>query len=495
MTEPDSTRVEAPATLVEPTPEESFGPGSAVEAAQQGLFGRGMLFASVFFLQTAAAVVVSPILAHRLGPGGFGELAAALATFQVLTVVAVLGMDKAITIQVAEDRHDLTGRGLLTVSMSLAVGLVGVAALTSPLWSSAAGLDRTPGLIGVTLLWIGLCSALQTVLALLMAQDRLGPFAAITATGAVGGQVLGLGAVFLWRADTVSYLWGTVLAQVIAVVAGVAVTRPRLRGLAEVPAAVRAVQLGGPLMAGGLAAVVLNSGDRFVINSLLGPDSLGRYQVAYTIGFILVMMVAWVTTAWVPRYAMLADVSDRMELARRARGQLHGLAVPMVVGVTLAAPLALRIFAPSSFSPDSLPPLVLLVAISVFPYVASSVTTMELVVLRRGRGLAVVAAAAAVLNIGLNFLLIPVAGLNGSALATVIALTFVAVMQDKVLLRGHAWPAASRKQWALIVVSSSAAACTLLLPPTPLWIGVRFVGALVCVPWVLWRLKLARKGA
>ncbi|MDT7614332.1 MAG: hypothetical protein QOF00_1779, partial [Pseudonocardiales bacterium] len=85
------------------------------DSAMSGLFGRGLLYVVVWSLQIVGATLVSPVLAHLLGPSDFGQLATAIAVHQLLVVFAVIGLDQALVQQHAEDGDDRVARGLVTV--------------------------------------------------------------------------------------------------------------------------------------------------------------------------------------------------------------------------------------------------------------------------------------------------------------------------------------------------------------------------------------------
>ena len=84
----------------------------------------------VWSLQIVAGVVVSPILAHVLGPEEFGRLASVIALHQVLTVVALLGLDQALVLQRAEDGNDRSARGLVAVGIVISLLVTGVVFIT-----------------------------------------------------------------------------------------------------------------------------------------------------------------------------------------------------------------------------------------------------------------------------------------------------------------------------------------------------------------------------
>jgi O-antigen/teichoic acid export membrane protein len=458
------------------------------------LFGRGLLYVVVFSFQTLAATIVSPVLAHLIGPDEFGRLASAIALYQLLSVLCVLGLDQALVIQRAEDGDNRAAQGLVAVSFAVTAAVVVVTALTAPLWGEALGFASSSSLLLVTFLWTGPGAAVQVMLSMLLSQDRLKVFTLVSALSAVGGQLVGILLLVLVGRDATTYAWGGVVSQLAAMLIGIAVTRPRLRGLLELRTARRALRLGGPLAIGGLAAFVLNAGDRIIIQRLLGAEAVGRYQVAYTVGYVVVLLMVFVSQAWTPRFAAIRDRGQRLALAGVARTELYHLLMPMILGITLGAPFALRIFAPPSFAPQTLTTVVFLVALSAFPVAASGASGRELVTLRRGRSVAAVACLAAVANVGLNLVLVPPYGIEGSAAATVLAFTLAAAVQVRLLPRSQPWPRTRARLWLAVAGCCLAAAASTQLPQTTGWIIARLVLGLACLPWFLHRLRLARRG-
>ncbi len=512
MTQPAPTRPRSRAEVTETMTTPPSGPdGPAPEAPppvgpathpgptepggdQSGLFGRGLLYVVVFSLQTVAATVVSPVLAHLIGPFEFGRLASAISLFQLLTVLALIGLDQAIVLQRAEDGHNRSARGLLAVSFAVTASVTLVLGLTGRFWAPLMGFGTFSWLLVATLLWTLAGASVQVMLAFLLAEDRLRVFTLVSALAAVGGQVVGIGFLLVGPNTATTYAWGGVISQFVAMAIAVVVTRPRPAGLLDFSTTRRALTFGLPLAVGGMAAYVLNAGDRIVVQRMLGAEEVGRYQVAYTVGSIVILLLTFTSSAWTPRFAAIRDARERVLLAGRARDELYRLLMPVIAGITLLAPLALRIVAPTSFRPESLSPVVFLIAVSAVPVAAAGATTRELFSLRRGRSQAAATGSAAVVNIALNVLLVPHLGIAGSALATVAAFTLQAVLQRLALPRTPRWPSAAASIWVGLTLTCALSAATLLLPQTREWNVARFGVALACAPWLVVRLFVARTG-
>ncbi|WP_104201258.1 oligosaccharide flippase family protein [Cryobacterium sp. Y29] len=483
-------------TTIDPGAAGSAGPvaphADPAPAASSHLFGRGLLYVMVWSLQLVAGTIVSPILAHVMGPAEFGALASAIALHQVLSVLALIGLDQALVLQRGEDGHTDRARGIMAVGIVIALVVALIAGGTAPLWRDALGFGDYPALVFAVVLWTLPAATVQIVLALLLAEDRLGSFALVSVLAAVGGLVVGVVLLLTVRNDAATYAIGGVVSQTVAMIIGLIVTRPVLRGLLDWPVAWRAIKLGVPLALGGLAIFVLNAGDRIVIQRILGPEEVGRYQIAYVVGSVVILLLTFTSSAWTPRFAALRDESQRWLLAVQSRNELYRLLMPMVAGVTLAAPLLLRIVAPPSFRPESLTLIVFLVAISAFPVAAGGATGRLLITLRRGKTIGLIASVAAAGNIGLNILLVPIYGLLGSALATLLAFCALAALQRLALPDRPAFARPPTRLMCAVAVTLLIAGGSVLLPQTLGWNVARLVVAVLCLPWFVGALRRAR---
>ena len=457
------------------------------------LFGRGMLYVLIWSMQTVVSTVVSPILAHVLGPGEFGALASVIALYQLLIIVAVFGLDQALQVERAADEDALSARGLLASGIVLACLVAVLAALTAPLWIGPLGFPD-PALVRVALLWTAPGGAVLMILAILQSEDRLRGFALISVLASVGGQLLGLAGMLVFGANAVVYAAGGVISQLVALGIGLVLTRPRLRGAANWPVLRRAFRLGLPLMLTGLSIFVINVSDRLVTQRLLGTVEVGRFQVAYTLGYVMVLVLSFTNRAWIPRLAKITDNHDRWLVIRDSRDGIFRLLMPAVLGLTLAAPVALRIVAPSSFRPAGLLIVVFLVALAAFPVAAIGASARMLITLRQGRPLGWSALGGVVVKIGANIVLVPWIGIAGAAVATLIALSVQAFIQSRALPNDLA---AERPAWRLVgacAVVGVLAAGSVLLPQSLPWNLARFGAGLLCLPWLWVRLSQLRSG-
>lgn len=467
----------------------------ATEAAAPSLFGRGLLYVAIWAVQLAAAVVVFPVLAHLVPAAEFGRLSSAIALSQVLVVLSLVGLDQVLVVLRAQSGNDRGARSLVALGVGLAALVSVVTAVTSGLWSGLLGFAGAQGVVLVTLAWTLPAAGVLLSSAQLLSQDRLKAFSLVNVAYGVGGPVTGMALLVLTGSRTaVTYALGHLGALVVTLVLALVLVRPTWRGAADLPLAGRALRMGLPLMVSSLAVYVLNAGDRLVIQSVLGATEVGRYQIAYNVGNVAILLLGLASAAWAPQISAVRDEAQRWALIARSRDALFRLMVPVVLGMTLGAPLALTIAAPESFRPDELVLVAFLVAAAGFPVLVGNASARELIVRERTRSLAVAAIVAAVVNVGLNVLLLPLWGLPGAAAATIVAFC-VQTLLHRLSLPGHVvWPGVPGRLLGAGGLALAVSAVSLSLPQDTAWDLGRFVVALACLPWFLRELRLARAG-
>ena len=464
------------------------------EAASRGqasdLFGRGMLYVVIWSMQMIAAVVVSPVLAYTLPVAGFGSLSAAIALYQLLIVVTVLGLDQALEMQRVEDSDRTRARGLLAAGLAIDAVIVGCIALLAPFWAPALGFSSFT-LVLITLGWTAPGAGVLLVLSLLQAEDRFARFATVSLISTVGSQVVGIGLLFAWERTPEVYALGGVVGQVTALTLGLAWTRPRLAGLWDRETLLRGLRLGLPLALTGLSSFLLTAGDRFIIQRMLGQEQVARYQVAFTVGNVVTLMLTFTNRAWLPRLKSIADDVARWRVIAASRDGVFSLVAWAVLGITVAAPSLLRVFAPSAYEQEHLVSVVALIGLAAFPVAAAAASSQMLVTIRWSVPIAWASATAVAVKIVATFALIIPLGLDGAALATFLALLAQAVVLRIAVSRRHAPVRPAWRVVVLIVVAVAGCVVSVAAPQDLAWHIGRFAFACCClVPFFLGLRKL-----
>lgn len=239
------------------------------------------------------------------------------------------------------------------------------------------------------------------------------------------------------------------------------------------------LRYGMPMMAAGLAYWSLEAIDKVMLRTLSSFSELGHYSVAMGVASVAATLSTIFTTVWVPTAFKWATESDCA--ARIAALQRKLVAVAMLI-VSVAGMLS---FSLDWLLPASYGPVRELLALCMLPalfYAVSEVTGIGAAIAHRSNLVLLSAAVTAVVNIGLNFYLIPQWGARGAATATALSFFLMLVLRTETSVRSwqhlpragvylpmaiacavawiHAYavtehPLAMQALWALLLASSA----------------------------------------
>ena len=456
------------------------------------LFGRGMVYVFLWSLQIVLATVVSPILAHTIAPFEFGRISAAIALYQLLMLVGVLGLDQALEMRRVEEKTPGAplSRGLLASAIIIAWTATGLAAATSSLWAPVLGFPPGDPLVVIVLVWTLPASAVLMMLALLQAEDRLTAFTWVSVFSTAGTLAFGLILLFTVGRTAVIYTFGNIIGQGIAFAIGLLATRPRWRGAWQQPAVLRsALALGLPLTITGLSQFILTAADRFLIQRWLGSVEVARYQVAFVVGNVMSLLLMWTNKAWLPRLKAIRDTAQRWAAVVRARDGIYELLAWALLGITVSAPVLLRVVAPESYHLEPLVMVVFVVALGALPLTSIASSVQILITESTSRPLIVGGLAAVVIKVIVTVFGLGWLGLVGAALGTTLAVLGQAVVLRWIVSLRHPGGHDSWRTMGLLLVTMAIAAVSTQLPQTGIWFWGRFVFSVLCLlPFVLaWR--------
>lgn len=450
----------------------------------KGLFGRDSIYLITWVVQLVAAAVVTPFITRLLGPTEFGAVAAVTAVMQVLFVLAGCGLQVTVQRWFATADGPVTAARLLTLSILASAVITLLALVTGPLWSPYLGFPAWNLPLHVAVLWAGTSAVTAAALALLRSHDKLFGFAVVSLLQSVIAEALSLGLVVTVRDSAGSYLVGHLVAQTLALLVALAYVRPRLLRWRHLSLVRAALSFGLPLVPTALGAFVLNSADRLMVQSALGQEAVARYQVAYNIGALPMLVLSALTTVWLPRFFTVTNDDERRAVVASSRLALQRLLAPVLVGMAVASPVVLRLWAPPQFRPVDLMLVTTIIIVTAVPFTALQSAIRDLLTRSATKAVAGTTLAAAGANIGLNIVLIPALGINGAATATFLA--YAAQHGLLVLAAGRGTTSSPRGSgWPLtrLAVACALAFLALLLPTGPYGLVLRLVLGLGCLAW------------
>jgi O-antigen/teichoic acid export membrane protein len=390
------------------------------EQAVRGLFGRDLVYLLLWAAQIGGVALFTPLTTRLLGPARFGQAAVAVAVMQVLVAIGSFQLQVAVQRAYARSGEHVAR---VLVGLAIVVGLVtfAVADLTGPLWIPVTGGHAYTSTIHYAVIWAALTAVTNAALGLIRSRDRLGQFALVTLAQSVFAEVVAVTLVLLVSRTASEYVFGEMVAQAVAVGFALLIARPAVPRRRDAALMTGALRYSAALVPAALGTFVIDVSDRLVIHGEMGAAAVGRYAVARNIGGIAIVLLVALNNVWMPRVFGLANAELRRSVLSASRNAVYALLVPALVGWTVISPLLLEVFAPPSYRPQKLVLIVVLIAVASFP-AAAAVTAIRTILLTRSTGwIAVATVLAAAVNLGLNFLLVPVLGIEGSALATLTA--------------------------------------------------------------------------
>lgn len=199
-----------------------------------------------------------------------------------------------------------------------------------------------------------------------------------------------------------------------------------LRGAFSLSAVKELLRFGLPMIPNGIAYLVVEISDRYLMLHLLDKEKVGEYSANYKFGTLMLLLVMAFRTAWQPFFLKVADQSDAKKIYSRVMTYyilgasfivlLGSLLIEYVVRIPITRETT--ILGRSYWGGLQIIPVIL------FSYMLYGIYINLMVgiyINRKSEWMALFTGLAAVVNIGSNFYLMPHYGLMGAAFATFLA--------------------------------------------------------------------------
>ena len=173
-----------------------------------------------------------------------------------------------------------------------------------------------------------------------------------------------------------------------------------------------------PLVPHVLSMIILDSSDRIMITKMQGAEFTALYSLSSIVPNIVVVLLDSMNKAWAPWFLDTMKIDDRKTI--RKIGSLYfGLFFIITIGVLLLTPEAVYILGGKKYLAgiSVAPPLI---AGTVFQFVYSMYVQIEFYE-KKMKTIAIATGIAAVTNVGLNFILIPIFGYAAAGYTTLIS--------------------------------------------------------------------------
>ncbi len=390
---------------------------------KKSFVGPGLLYAGTMAAQRALTFLLLPVFTRVLVPSQYGKLSIALSANAVAVVIFAFGLEMPIfrsAVHLADDppARDRFLRSIWTFLLAapLLAGVVVTAVFTPVLWGSATlGVgDLALAMLGASLY----VSATTLPYAVLRVDRRLRDFVVLNTAGTV--MTIGLEILFVvvLRAGPTGWLIALNLGSAAGLLLAMAIIpyrRPRPFDWALVRSNLR-VSL--PLVPHFAAMWSLQLADRVLLAALVTTAAVGTYSLASNMATPLLVLVIGVNQAFMPAYARAGKSDSSTDLRSLIALQVSVVAI-LALASALLAPVAINLFLDASYHAAAG-----LTTWIVLGYLFLGLYSIPMngITLTHGRSSRVwlVSIAAAVVNLGLIYALVPSSGLEAAAIASAI---------------------------------------------------------------------------
>ena len=386
------------------------------------------LFATVF--SRGLAIITTPIFTRIMTTEQIGEVNLFSSWYSMIGVVATLSLTSGgftIALREFEKERDRYVSSVLSLTSSIALVFAAVYCVSPQFWNRITGLPTE--LMILMLVGFLVAPARDFWLSRQRYEYKYKLPGLVTVISAVAASALSFVVVlYLTRAGSAKVSTGRLFANYTIVfgVAAVIWAATLLKGKTFYNAAYWkfSLKLSLPLVGYAIASQVLNTSDRLMISKLVDNSAVGIYSTLYTVSSLSLMVWSALNSSFEPYlYQNMEKEHHQIKEISLSMLSLYGVIAIMLV---FCAPEIIRILATDAYYEAIyiMPP----IAAGVFLTSVSNLYSDILVYLKKTKYIMLSSVIAAVVNVILNGLAIPVFGYMAAAYTTMISYIIMAVL-------------------------------------------------------------------
>lgn len=176
-----------------------------------------------------------------------------------------------------------------------------------------------------------------------------------------------------------------------------------------------------PLIPFTLSWWLVNSGDRYIIGYFLGASSVGIYSASYTLGNVMSFFYAPIALILFPAITDLYENNNIHEVKMHLKYTLKFflmVAIPSLFGLTILSKSLLGILTTSKFIGAYM--VVPIIALGALLFSMGNLFSDVLILFKKTKIISLVFGSSALINLIINIFLVPVIGILGAAIATLV---------------------------------------------------------------------------
>lgn len=374
------------------------------------------------------ALVTAPIFTRIFIPADYGIISLVASITSFLSLLLIFGMDSALPVsfyQYKKEQKTVISTGFwFLVGWSLLLVLLG--GVLSGLITNLIFHSQTYRL----LLIIAFATAIFTLLinyakAIFRLEFRAKTFALVSGIVAILSTGLMIFFVAFLHKGLVGYFIGSLVGTFLGFLLAIYLIRKDLLFSVDRKHLKEMVAYGSMIVPASVSFYVFDLADRFFINHYWNLNELGLYSIAINITAMITFFSMALGQAWSPFVLQIYYKSKKLFKEFVPRAFTYYILFFFILSVTLSlfGLELLKIFATPKFygATRAIPPLTLAMVFSA----SNQVTALGISISRKTKYFALFSFLTALLNIGLNFLLIPRFGMIGAGWATASSYLFL----------------------------------------------------------------------
>ena len=377
------------------------------------------------FLQKGISTITTPIFTRLLSTAEYGNYSVFNSWLGIVSIVVTLDLFAGVYTQGLvkfDDKRNQFSSALQGLTLTLTIAWTIIYLIGISFWNELLGLSTVQMLAMLVLVWT------SATFRFWAAYERVtysyAKLVLLTIVVSVAKPVVGIFFVTKAQDKVTARILGLVLVEVLCYAGLFFVQVKREKKLFDFGFWKYALLFNLPLVPHYLSQIVLNSSDRLMINSIVGADAAGIYSLAYSLSQIMTLFSTALLQTIEPWIYQKIKAKKVHDIPRIAYFSLIAIAFINLILIVFA-PEAVRIFAPKAYYNAIwvIPP----VAMSVyFMYSYSLFANFEFYFEKRAF-IMCASILGATLNVGLNYIFIPIYGYYAAGYTTLVCYVIYAI--------------------------------------------------------------------
>ncbi|MEE9166460.1 MAG: oligosaccharide flippase family protein [Candidatus Neomarinimicrobiota bacterium] len=369
-----------------------------------------------------------PLYTHVLSPREYGLATLVYVFLGFMNIIYHYGLDAAFMKRYSDAKENEEQRRLFSTAVWLSAGTSGVLSLlilsVSRSLASAVLVDSGYGHLFRLAAGILFLDALAHVpFAFLRIREKAGAFISIKLINVFTTLGLNIYLVAILHRGITGIFISVFVASVVTTLSVFVLSIFSLRPTFSSPVAKAYLKFGLPFMPAGLASIAMEMIDRYILAHLKDSATVGIYSAGYKLGIFMLLLTTAFHYAWQPFFLKMGKGEQSRPLFAKVFSYfiLASTFVWILLSAFIHEIVRLRvagysIIGPSFYEAEAIVPLILLAYIfqgaylNFLPGIYFEKKTFYIPIITGG---------GAVINVGLNFVLIPPFGMMGAAAATI----------------------------------------------------------------------------